>query len=80
MGEGAVAKHYFHCTDGHSLFVDRRGRVARSRRQIEGVATLVAADLMRQAPPSVDWGGWVVSVQNRKGYMVEVVPFPAGRG
>jgi hypothetical protein len=74
-----MAKHYFHCTDGHSLVVDRRGRPARSRRQIEGVAALVAADLMRSAPPSVEWDGWVVSVQNRQGYMVGVVPFPAGR-
>ncbi len=71
--------HYFHCTDGHSLIVDRRGRTARSKRQIEGVATLVAADLMRSAPASVVWEGWVVSVQDRRGYLVDVVPFPAGR-
>jgi hypothetical protein len=74
-----VARHYFHCTDGHSLVVDRRGRVARSKRQIAGVATLVACDLMRDAPASVVWDGWVVSVQDRRGYMVDVVPFPAGR-
>ncbi len=74
-----MAKHYFHCTDGHSLILDRRGRVARSRRQIEGVATMVAADLIRSAPPSVAWDGWVVSVQDGRGCMVEVVPFPAGR-
>jgi hypothetical protein len=53
--------------------------VARSKRQIAGVATLVACDLMRDAPASVVWDGWVVSVQDRRGYMVDVVPFPAGR-
>jgi hypothetical protein len=35
---------------------------------------------MQRGPPRIDWADWLVSVQDRKGSMVAVVPFPAGQG
>ncbi len=74
-----MSRHFFHCTDGHSLILDTQGRRARSRRVLECVATMIAARLMQDAPFGIDWTGWIVSVQDRRGSLVEVFPFPAGR-
>jgi hypothetical protein len=71
--------HYFHCTDGKDLIIDRMGRRTRSKREVEPLAFSVAGELMRNAPDAVDWSDWLVSVQDRKGSMVAVVPFPLER-
>jgi hypothetical protein len=79
--EGAdVAIHYFHCTDGKSLIVDRAGRRTRSESDVVPLAFAVAGELMRSNPDPLDWSEWLVSVQDQSGSMVTVVPFPARGG
>jgi len=75
MGE-FMAVHYFHCTDGKDLIVDRTGWRTRSKREVEPVAFRVASELMRSASGPVDWSDWLVSVQDSNGSMVAVVSFP----
>jgi hypothetical protein len=71
-----MAVQYFHCTDGVDLVLDRTGRDVRSRRDRRLWAGRVAEDIMAAIPPGIDWSAWVVSVQDRRGQQVEVVPFP----
>jgi hypothetical protein len=75
-GERLVALHYFHCTDGKNLVLDQTGWLTRSKNDVEPVACRVAAELMTSAAGPVDWSDWLVSVQDRNGSMVAVVPFP----
>jgi len=70
--------HYFHCTDGTDLIIDRRGQRTRSKREVHLRAFSLAAEVMRAAP-EVDWSQWIVSVHDRRGGMVATIPFPAGR-
>ncbi len=74
-----MAVHFFHCTNGTEIILDREGQRARSKRQVERIAYAAAGQVMRQAPGAGDWSDWLVSVQDRKGSMVTVVPFPAGQ-
>src|SRR3954453_9418 len=71
-----MAVHFFHCTDGFDFVLDRVGQNTRSRQDLHVAACLVANRMMRALPPDADWSNWVVSVQNRKGRMVDVIPFP----
>ena len=71
-----MAVQYFHCTDGIDLVLDRTGRDVRSKRDRRLWASQVAEAIMAAIPPGVDWSGWVVSVQDRRGAQVEVMPFP----
>ncbi len=71
--------HYFHCTNGIDLIIDQRGRRTQTRKDVEPIAFWVAGQLMKTAPGLVDWSDWLVSVQDRRGSMVTVVPFPAGQ-
>jgi hypothetical protein len=71
-----MAVHFFHCTDGFDFVLDRVGQNTRSRQDLHVAACLVANRMMRALPPGADWSNWVVSVQNRKGWMVDVIPFP----
>lgn len=72
-----MAVHYFHCTDGKNLILDQTGRRTHSRRELGAVASLIADEVMKTIPGPVDWSRWLVSIQNRKGSMVAVIPFPA---
>jgi hypothetical protein len=72
-----MAVHYFHCTDGIDFVLDRVGQNARSRQDVHLHACLVANRMMASLGGDIDWSNWVVSVQDRRGMMVEVVPFPA---
>ena len=72
-----MAVHYFHCTDGIDFVLDRVGQNTRSQEDLHLRACLVANRMMRSVAADFDWSGWVVSVQDRRGAMVEVVPFPA---
>jgi hypothetical protein len=72
-----MAVHYFHCTDGLDFVLDRVGQNTRSQQDVHLRACLVANRMMRSVGDDVDWSNWVVSVHNRRGMMVEVVPFPA---
>jgi hypothetical protein len=69
--------HFFHCSDGTDLVLDRAGHRARSRRERLFRAYSVAEKLMQGTPSDIDWSRWVVSVHTSKGEMIEVVPFPA---
>jgi hypothetical protein len=69
--------HFFHCTDGFDFVLDRVGQNTRSRHDLHLRAGLVATRMMQALPVGVDWSNWIVSVQNRKGRMVEVIPFLA---
>ena len=71
-----MAVHYFHCTDGVDFVLDRVGQNTRSEQDVHLRACLVANRMMRSVD-DMDWSSWVVSVHNRRGMMVEVVPFPA---
>ena len=71
-----MAVHFFHCTDGFDFVLDRVGQNARSRQDVHLTACLVANRMMASVPPDMDWSNWVVSVQDRKGQMVDVIPFP----
>ena len=69
---------YFPCPAGRELVLDTGGRRI-SRRRGEPVAAQVAGRLMREASSSARWSEWLVTVQDQKGSLVTVVPFPAGR-
>ena len=71
-----MAVHLFDCTDGFHFVLDRVGQNTRSRQDLHVAACLVANRMMRALPPDADWSNWIVSVQNRKGRMVDVIPFP----
>jgi hypothetical protein len=71
-----MAVLHFHCTDGVDLVLDRRGRNARSKRDLQAKACRVAEDIMAAVPPGLDWSNWVVSVHDARGALVEIVPFP----
>jgi hypothetical protein len=70
------ARFYYHLTDGRDLVIDNTGRPTRSKKDVEPLAFSVAASFMRVAPGGIDWSEWLVSVHDRKGSMVAVVPFP----
>src|SRR3712207_1343580 len=78
-GAGEMAVYFFHCTDGFDLVLDRVGQNTRSRSEMRLKARRIAEGLAGKLSDSLDWSGWVVSVQNRKGRLIEVVPFPPRR-
>lgn len=67
--------HYFHCTDGVDLIIDRQGRDARADRDVVLRARKVAAEIMRSVPAYGDWDDWSVHVYDERGEL-EIVPFP----
>lgn len=72
-----MAVHYFHCTDGTDLVLDRSGHRARSKRDRLLRAYSIAERVMSGTSPDLDWSRWVVSVYDRRGAMIDLVPFPA---
>lgn len=70
----AVSVHYFHCTDGADLIVDRQGREAREADGVLGRAREVAAEIMRAVPAFREWENWAVHVYDAQGE-VAIVPF-----
>lgn len=69
-----MAVHYFHCTDGVDLILDRCGREASAPRDLRRRAQMVAGDIMRSVPDYRDWDGWAVHVYDERG-AVDIVPF-----
>jgi hypothetical protein len=39
---------------------------------------VVAADLMKQGPGAIDWSGWLISVDDRRGNVIVNISFTAG--
>lgn len=69
-----MPRHYFHCTNGVDLVVDRRGRRVHPQR-LERAAAHVAGSLMSGLPYLVDWSDWLVNVYDSDGSVVAIVPF-----
>jgi hypothetical protein len=66
--------HYFHCTDGVDLIVDRRGRETRATRDMAQQARLVADEIMHAVPSYDEWSNWAVHVYDARG-QVDIIPF-----
>ena len=71
-----MSVHYFHCTDGRDLVVDKRGREVGPRQKVEAIARSVALDMIDAVPAFREWDGWAVHVYDTRG-QVSIVPFPA---
>lgn len=69
-----MAIHYYHCTDGIDLILDRSGRETRDFGELRPQAMSVAGSLMRELPDYADWERWSVYVYDATGE-VDVVPF-----
>lgn len=64
------AKLYrFHCTDGHELVTDLKGRSCASAAHMRRHADRVALALMEAADP-ISWARWQVEVYDPKGWRV----------
>ena len=72
-----MAIHYFHCTDGVDLIVDRQGREISGPRELDCSAKAAAEAVMRAVPSYEAWEGWAVYVYNERG-QVAIVPFLPG--
>ncbi|KQP34314.1 hypothetical protein ASF27_01775 [Methylobacterium sp. Leaf102] len=59
----------FHCTDGHDLVVDLRGRRIPTVALMRLHAEQVALDLMARGA-RLDWSEWYVEVYDAKGRVV----------
>ena len=69
-----MAVHYFHCTDGIDLIIDRRGRDAANFIELRRKAEEVASEVMRAVPTYHDWEDWAVHIYDERG-AIEIVPF-----
>lgn len=69
-----MAIHYFHCTDGTDLIVDRSGSDARGVREVRQRARDAADEIMRAVPGYHEWQDWAVHVYDARGE-VEIMPF-----
>lgn len=66
--------HYFHCTDGVDLILDRQGRETSAYRDMQARARIVAGEIMGAVPSYTEWGNWAVHVYDAHG-QVEIIPF-----
>lgn len=69
-----MAIHYYHCSDGIDLILDRAGRETRDFGDLRPQAMSVADSVMREVPGYADWERWSVYVYDEAG-QVEIVPF-----
>jgi hypothetical protein len=70
--------HFFHCTDGIDLVIDREGQAIDRFEEILSRAQAVASALMGALPGYEEWAGWSVHVYDELG-LVAVVDFPVQR-
>lgn len=68
-----MAVHYFHCTDGRDLILDREGRPTGGQ-DLLGRARTVADEIKRAVPAYREWNDWAVHVYDTLGE-VAIVPF-----
>jgi hypothetical protein len=76
VGGPAMSRHFFHCTDGVSFFADQQGRSITPEDDIFLAAMRTAEHVTQRLPSMCDWSGWLVSVYDELGQMVEVFDFP----
>ena len=69
-----MAIHYFHCTDGVDLILDRTGRETRAFQDVVAKAHEVADEIMRAVPAYQEWDNWAVHIYDERGEL-DVVPF-----
>jgi hypothetical protein len=69
-----MAIHYFHCTDGFDLILDREGRETGAVQDTISAAREVAGEIMRAVPSYREWDNWAVHIYDDAGPL-EVVPF-----
>ncbi|MGA0596610.1 DUF6894 family protein [Enterovirga sp. CN4-39] len=69
-----MAIHYFHCTDGVDLILDRHGRDTKAFQDIIVKAREVAREIMTAVPSYREWDDWAVHIYDEAGPL-EVVPF-----
>jgi hypothetical protein len=69
-----MAIHYFHCTDGFDLILDREGRETGAVQETISTAREVAGEIMRAVPSYREWDNWAVHIYDEAGPL-EVVPF-----
>ncbi|HEY0353935.1 MAG TPA: hypothetical protein VGC68_09910 [Enterovirga sp.] len=72
-----MAIHYFHCTDGVDMIVDRKGREGSGARELTRSARDTAEAVMRAVPSYDSWEAWSVYIYNEHG-QVAIVPFLPG--
>lgn len=70
-----MALHYFHCSDGADLLIDRTGRDLALGRSVSHDAVETAEALIERLPAYDDWEKWSVYVYDQFGE-VGIVPFP----
>ena len=73
-----MSVHYFHCTDGVSLFADEVGSSLAHDDEIF-VAAMRRAEVVMRDLPSHDWSGWLICVYDDLRQMVDVFDFPGLR-
>ena len=64
----------FHCTDGHDLVADLRGKRLPTLALMRLHAERVALDLMVHGD-RLDWSAWTVEVYDAKGWLMMSKPF-----
>jgi hypothetical protein len=69
-----MAIHYFHCTDGFDLILDKEGRDTDAFGDAILTAREVAAEIMQAVPTYREWDDWAVHIYDESGPL-EVVPF-----
>lgn len=67
--------HFFHCSDGTDLVLDRSGRETPDLSAVRPQALSIAGELMRGVPDYGEWERWSVYVYDELGE-VEIIPFP----
>ena len=73
-----MAVHYFHCTNGLDMVIDKQGQETSGAAELSAHARAVAADLIRSVPGYHEWWNWSVHVYDEVG-AVEIFDFPKDR-
>jgi len=67
--------HYFHCTDGFDLVLDRHGCDLEDEGEVRPMAARTAIELMQRVPRYKGWTPWLVSVHDEDGFLIDTVLF-----
>lgn len=67
--------HYFQCTDGFDLVLDRHGCDLEDEGEVRRMAARTAIELMQRLPRYNGWTSWLVSVHDEDGFLIDTVLF-----